>query len=105
MDEALGLPGITDESLPAYWLSLCGKPWDAITVHAEMEGLSKLSVFERFIDIASEADFSFGPLSDALDNLKPTVCEVYPGYLPGRSGTVAIQGKEIEDQVANDGPN
>lgn len=91
MDEIYGLPGIDDETLPSCWLEGMDKKWNVLTVHAEMEGLSKLGVFEKFIIMAKEHGTEFFTLSDFARDSNPSPCVIKMGTLIGRAGTLAVQ--------------
>lgn len=96
MDEVLGIMGVTEDNIVDYWLKNCDKKWNVLTVHAEMEGLAKLSILDEFIKKAKEQNFEFVLLKEGknLPNIKK--CRVYNGYLPGRAGTVALQSDPLE---------
>jgi peptidoglycan/xylan/chitin deacetylase (PgdA/CDA1 family) len=91
MDEALGLGGTCDETLPGLWADGLSKEWNVLTVHAEMEGLSKLEVFEKFLVIAKSQGAKFVTLNEIADSASLRPSEIIPGSLPGRAGTVAVQ--------------
>lgn len=96
MDEVIGIMGINDSNIVDYWLKKCDKDWNVITIHAEMEGLSKLDILDEFLTKAREQGFTFVLLEEGkkLNNIKK--CRVYDGYLPGRTGTVARQSDPID---------
>ncbi len=96
MDELLGTNGITDANIVDYWLKECDKEWNVWTIHAEMEGLSKLSLMDEFIRRALEAGFTFALLEEGKNLTDITRCSVYNGTLPGRAGTVARQGNPLK---------
>lgn len=96
MDEVLGLPGVNDETLPNLWAGGLSNEWNVLTVHAEMEGLSKIDLFERFLVLAESRGAEFVTLSEIAErtdkkSLAPD--EIIPGTLPGRSGTIALQSR------------
>lgn len=91
MDEIYGLPGINDETIPSFWLKGMDKEWNVLTVHAEMEGMSKLGVFEKFITMAEEHGTEFFTLLDYAKNSNPMCCNINMGTLTGRAGRLAIQ--------------
>ena len=92
MDEIYGLPGINDGTIPDYWLDRLDREWNVITVHTEMEGMSKLEVFDRFLSMAKERGVEFHTLQDYARDANPKPCTVKLGTLPGRAGTLAVQG-------------
>lgn len=91
MDEILGLPGIDDDSIGNVWLEGMNNEWNVLTVHAEMEGLSKIGVFERFILKAKENGTEFYTLADFAKNSTPAEFNIRIGTITGRAGTLAIQ--------------
>lgn len=93
MDECLGLPGITARTIADYWLKNCDKDWNVLTIHAEMEGMAQLPLLEEFITKAQQSGYAFVCLKEGVRLARGNVCEVYHGALPGRAGTVALQGE------------
>ena len=64
MDEILGLPGVNGKTLPDIWMNGLSNEWNVLTVHAEMEGLSKIEVFENFLAKAEARGVKFMTLAD-----------------------------------------
>ena len=93
MDEIYGLPNLNDETIPAYWLSEMTNDWNVLTVHAEMEGMSKLSVLEKFFDLAKANGTEFFTLDDYRKIAPLPKCKLEIGKLLGRAGTLAKQGE------------
>ncbi|MGI6442750.1 MAG: polysaccharide deacetylase family protein [Synergistaceae bacterium] len=91
MDEIYGLPGIDDETIPSYWLERMDKEYNVLTVHAEMEGLSKLNVFDNFLTIAKKQGVLFSTLKEYAKSAKFNPCKIKNGTMTGRAGTLAIQ--------------
>lgn len=91
MDEILGLPGIDDETLPKRWIEMMDKEWNVLTIHAEMEGISKLGVFERFLDVAEAIGTEFMTLAEYADAAPKPERKIIAGSLPGRAGTLAVE--------------
>lgn len=91
MDEIYGLPGINDDTIPSYWLERMNEEYNVLTVHAEMEGLSKLGVFEEFLILAKEKGTKFYTLKEYLGMAELSPSEIILGNIAGRAGTVAIQ--------------
>lgn len=91
MDEILGLPGIDDHSIGDVWLKGMDNEWNVLTVHAEMEGLSKIGVFEKFIVKAKENGTVFYTLADYARDSAPTEQNIRIGTMTGRAGTLALQ--------------
>lgn len=91
MDEIYGLHGINDETIPSFWLRSLDKEWNVLTVHAEMEGISKLFVFEKFIRMAMERGTEILTLRDYARQSRPKRCAIRIGTVRGRAGTLALQ--------------
>ena len=94
MDEILGLPGINDDTIGDVWIKGMDREWNVLTVHAEMEGLSKIGVFEDFIEKAEENGVRFRTLADFAEDSEPEQCRIIMGSLTGRAGTLALQGDD-----------
>ncbi|MDD4159547.1 MAG: polysaccharide deacetylase family protein [Synergistaceae bacterium] len=94
MDEILGLPGINDDSIADVWLKGMNNEWNVLTVHAEMEGLSKIGVFEKFIIKAKESETAFYTLADYAIESVPVKCNIRIDTITGRAGTLALQEDE-----------
>lgn len=92
MDEIYGLPGINDDTIPSYWLKEMTNDWNVLTIHAEMEGMAKLGVLEKFIDLAYENEAEFFTLEDYRRLAPLPRCQLEIGTLLGRAGTLAKQG-------------
>lgn len=91
MDEIWGMPGINDVTLPKAWLDGMDKEWNVLTVHAEMEGISKLSVFENFLNMARALGTEFHTLGEYAASAPLPRCAVVSGKVEGRAGTLALQ--------------
>ena len=94
MDEILGLPGIDDETISDVWLSEIKGDFNVLTVHAEMEGISKIDAFDRFLEKAGANGIVFCTLNDFARDSKPERHSVISGELTGRAGTLALQGEK-----------
>ena len=91
MDEIYGLPGIDDVTLPKAWLDGMDREWNVLTVHAEMEGISKLAVFENFLNLARALGTEFRTLGEYAAAAPLPRGEIVMGTLTGRAGTLAVQ--------------
>lgn len=95
MDEIYGTDGANDDTIPGIWAdALREDAPNVLTIHTEMEGMSKIDVFDRFIETAISRGYSFVTLRDAFERYKDEAepCAMEEGYLPGRAGSLAIQG-------------
>ncbi len=97
-DEIIGQDGINDQNYNEHMLSLI-KPdqLNVLTIHAEVEGISRRKLFERFLDLAKQQGIIF----TSLNKLLPENQSELPHHtielksLPGREGTLCYQGKKI----------
>lgn len=93
-DEVIGRQGITNRNYNEYVLSLLrpGK-LNVLTVHAEVEGMACLGLFDRFVREALFKGVSFVPLGSLLEH-EPAMGQgvITPGKVPGREGWVACEG-------------
>lgn len=95
MDELWGLPGITEETLPDIWMQGLRNEWNVLTVHAEMEGISQLGCFENFLERTKAQGVAFLTLEEIAGQTTPGRHEIVQATLPGRAGTLAIQGDPV----------
>jgi undecaprenyl phosphate-alpha-L-ara4FN deformylase len=92
-DEVIGKGGITRENYNDHILSMI-RPGvlNVLTIHAEVEGIACLDLFEDFIKKAHTRGISFVPLSRLVDesrSLEPSVITLET--IPGREGRLAVQ--------------
>ncbi len=94
-DEIIGHRGISDKNYNDYMLSIV-KPdqLNVLTIHAEVEGISCLSMFDRFLEMAREKGISFVPLGELLpESSKTGPAILVPKEIRGRHGWVSCQEK------------
>ena len=97
LDELLGRPEYPEDRLVDHYLSLL-KPDlpNVFTIHAELEGMKYLSLFSRFLKQAKSQGIRFILLRDLATELLNApdslpACDLVPGTVDGRSGTLAVQ--------------
>ena len=91
-DEVIGHAGITDSTYNEYLLSRFNPSGlNILTIHAEVEGDSRLPLFERFLDLAKTRGIRFAPLGDFVGAGPHERGEIVPDHIPGRDGWVAVQ--------------
>ncbi|HEX6550595.1 MAG TPA: 4-deoxy-4-formamido-L-arabinose-phosphoundecaprenol deformylase [Gammaproteobacteria bacterium] len=102
LDELVGVDGITVDNVADHLLKLTeGTPASphVYTLHAELEGMALRPVFEKLLSgwraqgyelVATET------LAAVLDRKTLPIHQVVMGELPGRSGTLALQGQQLE---------
>lgn len=96
LDELLGQPEFAPETLVAHYVRLATAGGDhVLTIHAELEGLAYRGLLEDFIRQARKAGVEFCRLRDLLPISPLPRHEIDFAELPGRSGTLAIQGRPL----------
>lgn len=93
LDELIGL----HEDPVQQVLRLTGKKDEVFTAHAELEGGRLSALFERLLAGWRAQGYQLVPTEAIFRALPPRLplCEVVYDEVPGRSGTLAVQGKEI----------
>ena len=97
LDELLGRPEYPDEAIIPHYRSLLkpDRP-NVFTIHAEIEGMGKRSLFRALLAALRESGVEFIRLDDLARELlsKPDlipVCDQGMATIDGRSGLVAVQ--------------
>jgi len=105
LDELIGRDGITEDNVAAHLLERTLAPvasGHVYTLHAELEGMRLAPVFEQLITGWKAQGWklvSTRALYDAVQPLALPRCEVGPGTVEGRSGTLLMQGDEFLGDV------
>ncbi|MEN6575925.1 MAG: 4-deoxy-4-formamido-L-arabinose-phosphoundecaprenol deformylase [Phycisphaerales bacterium] len=92
-DEVIGRDGVSNDNYNEHLLSLL-RPGrlNVLTIHAEVEGIVCLRMFEEFVDKAMTQGHRFVPLGEMLsESPHITTARIVPGEIPGREGWVACQ--------------
>ena len=101
LDELMGRPEYPTEPLADELLRrLAPGRFDVFTIHAEIEGMSMIDWFGRFLDRAKAAGVAFVSSAEEAANLNAAremvpVAELAQGEVDGRSGTMAIEGRQV----------
>jgi undecaprenyl phosphate-alpha-L-ara4FN deformylase len=99
MDELLGLDGLTEDNLHERYLALTAEPRDHVfTLHAELEGMKLAPVLERLLTAWRAQGYDLVAMNDLALTLDPDSLphhEMVRGEVPGRSGTLMLQGEEF----------
>jgi len=97
LDELLGRPEYPDAAIPKHYLTLL-KPdsLNVLTIHAELEGMKQEPLFRSYLELARERGITIVRLDEQVRELlrSPSaipVCDLIPGSIDGRSGTLAVQ--------------
>ncbi|HKJ08473.1 MAG TPA: polysaccharide deacetylase family protein [Gammaproteobacteria bacterium] len=103
LDELLGRPEYPETQLVRHYLDMLSDTrLNVLTAHAEIEGMVKLDLFEDLLRQAHAAGVGFVRLDRyaAARLASPgdiPACELVPGAVDGRSGTLAVQGRPCPD--------
>ncbi len=101
LDELIGTEGITAENVGQRLLSLTENPaptGHVYTLHAELEGNRLTGVFDELLSAWKGQGYSLMALddyADALDISSLPRCVLRQEAVPGRSGTLTVQGPEF----------
>ncbi len=101
LDELVGLNGVTRENVAQTVLKASENPRPSghvFTLHAELEGGKFLPQFEQLLAGWKSLGYEFVSLMEVGTALNTSMLprhEVVFGSVPGRSGTLALQGKEF----------
>lgn len=102
-DEVIGRDGINDSNYNDCLLSLI-KPGqlNVYTIHAEVEGMSRSTLFTEFLHKARQRHISFVPLFKLLDTASTLPTQrIAQGTIDGREGLVCFQGAAIDRAVSH----
>jgi undecaprenyl phosphate-alpha-L-ara4FN deformylase len=105
MDELIGTGGVTADNVAAHLLEMTREPpasGHVFTLHAELEGMRLARAFEQLVTGWKAQGYAVGPMRALFETLQPMAlprCEVAAGTVPGRSGTLLLQGAEFLGDV------
>jgi len=99
LDELIGIDGLTATTVHERLLQQTAQSPAALhvfTLHAELEGMKLLGSFVRLLEGWRQQGYALVSLAQALATLDverlPAAC-IEAGSVPGRSGTLALQGR------------
>ena len=101
LDELIGLEGLTPDNVAEHLLRLSETPLPSghvYTLHAELEGMKLLPAFEALLLGWRAMGYQLVSMREMFIELKPKLLprhEFITGEVPGRSGALALQGKEF----------
>lgn len=101
LDELIGVDGITVDNVAEHLLKLSVNPLPTghvYTLHAELEGMKLSNVFEQLLRGWKAQGYELVSLRDYAYSLDLTALprhQVVMGEIPGRSGTLALQGERF----------
>jgi peptidoglycan/xylan/chitin deacetylase (PgdA/CDA1 family) len=105
LDELIGVGAVTEDNVAAHVLALTREPRPAghvFTLHAELEGMRLAPVFDQLLIGWKAQGWTLGPTRALYDTLQPMAlprCETGAAEVPGRSGTLLVQGPEFLGDV------
>jgi len=97
----IGTGEITDDNVAAQLLERTRDPVSTghvFTLHAELEGLRLAPAFEQLIVGWKAQGWTLGPTRHLFESVEPMAlprCTTGPGTVPGRTGTLLVQGPEF----------
>ncbi len=106
LDELIGRDGITEENVAAHLLAQTAEPHDmghVFTLHAELEGMQLATVLEQLLAGWKAQGWrlvSVRTLFESLQTRPLPRCMTGLAAIPGRSGTLLVQGQEFLGDVA-----
>ena len=97
LDELIGLDGVTEANVAEALLAktAADRRDHVFTLHAELEGMKLSPAFEKLLEGWKSQGYRLCPmreLVEATDPAKLPLHAVAEGTIPGRSGTLALQG-------------
>lgn len=103
LDELIGTAAITEANVHEHLLGLTAPRAQAFTghiytLHAELEGMKLAPLFEKLLSGWREQGYELSPMRSIYDRLDLETLprhEVLRGEVPGRTGTVMLQGDEF----------
>src|SRR4029077_11752548 len=95
---------VTEENVAAHLLESTRelKSAQVFTLHAELEGMRMAGAFEQLILGWMAQGWTLGPVRKLFESVEPMAlprCTTGPGTVPGRTGTLLVQGPEFLGDV------
>lgn len=96
-DEVIGRNGVTDSNYNDYMLSaLEPARLNVLTIHAEVEGIACLQMFEQFVKTVCSKGFRFVPLKVLLEEYpQRDPAAIVMREIPGREGQICCQSNSF----------
>jgi peptidoglycan/xylan/chitin deacetylase (PgdA/CDA1 family) len=97
LDELLGRPNLPESFIVPHYLSLLRADLpNVLTIHAEIEGMGKMDLFEQLLKAARQAGVKFSTMEEIAHQLlrerkASPACVVENSSVDGRSGLLASQ--------------
>ncbi len=96
-DELYGTNGVTDDNYNERLLDLFqADSLNVLCIHAEVEGVAKADLFEKFMETAVQRGIAFERLETMLKNQSAIhKAKIKVDSLPGRQGKMFLQGETV----------
>ncbi|MDS4042908.1 MAG: polysaccharide deacetylase family protein [Candidatus Competibacter sp.] len=101
LDELIGVDGVTRDNVTDRLLEMtqaAPATGHVFTVHAELEGMKFLSILDRLLAGWRDQGYRLGALRTLADEMAPDALPrhgVSYGIVPGRTGTLLVQGPAL----------
>lgn len=92
-DEVIGIDGINEENYNDYIFSLISEDRpNILTIHAEVEGIAYIKMFEKFLEKCKRNNIKILPLKNIYETFKNTekILDLCFEEVPGREGKLAV---------------
>jgi len=107
LDELIGLDDVTEENVAARLLAHTAEPiatGHVYTLHAELEGMRLSHIFEQLLVGWRAQGWNLCSIRTLFESVQTMIlprCMAGLAEIPGRSGTVLVQGQEFLGDIAN----
>ena len=99
LDEMIGMNGVDVDNVHEALLAQTLEPYEHVyTLHAELEGMKLAPTFEKLLEGWKEQGYELVAMRDLVLGREPFLLpphEVVAAPVPGRSGTLATQGRRF----------
>ena len=97
LDEMIGVNGVDESNVAERLLAITRRDRGdhVYTLHAELEGMKLAPIFEKLLEGWAAQGYELVAMRDIVERTevaKLPLCNVVEGSIPGRSGTLAMQG-------------
>jgi undecaprenyl phosphate-alpha-L-ara4FN deformylase len=105
LDELIGVGDVTEDNVAAHLLERTREPCPTghvFTLHAELEGMRLAPALEQLIIGWKAQGWTLGTTRHLFEAVEPMAlprCVTGPGAVPGRSGTLLVQGEQFLHDV------
>lgn len=106
LDELIGREGVSEDNVAAHVLARTAEPVETghvFTLHAELEGMRLSHVFEQLIIGWKAQGWNLCSIRTLFESVQTRIlprCMAGLAEIPGRSGTVLVQGQEFLGDIA-----